>query len=383
MQHLLATAMHHILTHAIFHNFGGLLQAYALQTAVQRLGIQCCTIDYMQRDWCDWMRAQGPRAKCRYWLTLVRMLLGSRKEQTPRYLLPFLAKPFKFHFMRLLPMDDRHKRIHQLKDGRPFIVGSDQVWRGEYAKGMESLPFFFLSFASQEQRKRSFAYAASFGTDEWEGTAEETEECARLIKDFKAVSVREHSGIRICREVFGVNAVQMPDPTLLLEPADYSRLIRRWWTLRLPQPCMAVYLLDETAEKKQLTQAVAEQAGLYPQQLTAHGDAPRAMDRIPLSVPQWLRCIRDAECVLTDSFHGCVFAIIFNKPFVCLGNEARGSARFDSLLGTFCLQDRLLINPTSEQVKELMRTPIDWKHVNAIRSSEKQRALQFLKENLE
>ena len=107
------------------------------------------------------------------------------------------------------------------------------------------------------------------------------------------------------------------------------------------------------------------------------------MDRIPLSIPQWLRCIRDSECVLTDSFHGCVFAIIFNKPFVCLGNASRGSARFDSLLGTFGLQERLLINPTPEQVANLMRNPIDWEQVNAIRSSEKQRALQFLKENLE
>ena len=242
--------------------------------------------------------------------------------------------------------------------------------------------FYFLSFATQEQRKRSFAYAASFGTDEWEGTPEETEECARLIKDFKAVSVREHSGIRICREVFGVEAVQMPDPTLLLEPEDYSLIIHRWWTRRLPQPCMAVYLLDETDEKKPLTKVLAEQTGFYPQQLTAHPDAPRAMDRIPLSIPQWLRCIRDAECVLTDSFHGCVFSIIFNKPFVCLGNESRGSARFDSLLGTFGLQERLLINPTPEQISECLRTPIDWERVNNIRSSEKQRALQFLRENL-
>lgn len=375
--------MYPILTHAIFHNFGGLLQAYALQTAVQRIGIQCRTIDYLQRNWCDWMHAQGPRAKCRYWLTLVRMLLGSRKDWTPRYLLPCLAKPFKSRFMNLLPLDDGRKRISRLKNGRPFIVGSDQVWRGQYAREMESLPFFFLDFATQEQRRRSIAYAASFGSDEWEGTPEETAECARLIKEFKAVSVREHSGIRLCREVFGVEAVQMPDPTLLLEAEDYSRVIRRWWTRRLPEPFLAVYLLDETVEKCALTQAVAGSAKLYPQQLTAHGDAARAMDRIPLSVPQWLRCMRDCESVLTDSFHGCVFAIIFNKPFVCLGNEARGSARFDSLLGTFGLQDRLLTNPTAEQVAECMRTPIDRERVNAIRHSEQQRAFDFLKQNLE
>lgn len=375
--------MHKILAHAIFHNIGGVLQAFALQQAVRNLGRKCCTIDYLQRALCDWMDAQGPRAKLRYWFTLIRILMGSRKDWTPRYLLPTLAKPFKKRFLNLWKLDNKRTNITRLADGSPFIVGSDQVWRAIYAREMENLPFFFLDFATQEQRQRSIAYAASFGSDEWEGTPEETAECARLIKEFKAVSVREHSGIRLCREVFGVEAVQMPDPTLLLEAADYSGVIRRWWTRRLPEPFMAVYLLDETAEKRALTQAVASSANLYPQQLMPHGDAARAMDRIPLSVPQWLRCMRDCECVLTDSFHGCVFAIIFNKPFVCLGNESRGSARFDSLLGTFGLQERLLTNPTAEQVAECMRTPIDWERVNAIRHSEQQRAFAFLKQHLE
>lgn len=375
--------MYKILAHPTFQNYGGILQAFALQKTISKLGCNAVTLDYMPRYLEQSLNIQGKKNKLRLWKCFINRIIKKTGDPIPGYIEQYLFRPFKYRFMRTWRLDLLRQRLKQAPADSRYIVGSDQVWRGVYARGIESLPFFFLSFATQEQRLRSFAYAASFGSDEWEGTPEETEECARLIKDFKAVSVREHSGIRICHEVFGVEAVQMPDPTLLLEPADYSHLIRRWWTLRLPQPCMAVYLLDETAEKKQLTQAVAEQAGLYPQQLTAHGDAPRAMDRIPLSIPQWLRCIRDAECILTDSFHGCVFAIIFNKPFICLGNEARGSARFDSLLGTFGLQDRLLINPTPEQVKELMRTPIDWKHVNAIRSSEKQRALQFLKENLE
>ena len=375
--------MYKILAHPTFQNYGGILQAFALRKTISELGCNAVTLDYMPRYLEQSLNIQGKKNKLRLWKCFINRIIKKTGDPIPGYIEQYLFRPFKYRFMRTWRLDLLRQRLKQAPADSRYIVGSDQVWRGVYARGIESLPFFFLSFATQEQRLRSFAYAASFGSDEWEGTPEETEECARLIKDFKAVSVREHSGIRICHEVFGVEAVQMPDPTLLLEPEDYSHLIRRWWTLRLPQPCMAVYLLDETAEKKQLTQAVAEQAGLYPQQLTAHGDAPRAMDRIPLSIPQWLRCIRDAECILTDSFHGCVFAIIFNKPFVCLGNASRGSARFDSLLGTFGLQERLLTNPTTEQVAECMRTPIDWKRVNAIRSSEKQRALQFLKENLE
>lgn len=375
--------MYRILAHELYNNYGGILQAFALQKTVAGLGYHASNFDYLPRYLADATDVIGKRAKLRLWKSFVYRYIGKNTAPIVPFIGQHLFSPFKACFMNTWPLDMERQRLACTKRDKGFIVGSDQVWRGIYARGIESLPFFFLDFATQEQRRRSIAYAASFGLDEWEGTPEETAECARLLKDFKAVSVREHSGIRLCREVFGVEAVQMPDPTLLLEAEDYSRVIRRWWTRRLPVPFLAVYLLDETAEKCALTQAVAGSAKLYPQQLTAHGDAPRAMDRIPLSVPQWLRCMRDCESVLTDSFHGCVFAIIFNKPFVCLGNEARGSARFDSLLGTFGLQDRLLTNPTAEQVAECMRTPIDWERVNAIRHSEQQRAFDFLKQNLE
>ena len=375
--------MYRILAHQLYNNYGGILQAFALQKTVAGFGYRASNFDYLPRYLADATKVIGKRAKLGLWKRFVCRYIG--KDTTP--IVPFIEQhlfsPFKACFMNTWQVDMERKRLACTKGDKGFIVGSDQVWRGIYARGIESLPFFFLDFATQEQRRRSIAYAASFGSDEWEGDPEETAECARLLKDFKAVSVREHSGIRLCREVFGVEAVQMPDPTLLLEAADYTRVIRRWWTRRLPGPFMSVYLLDETEEKSALTQAVASSSNLYPQQLTAHGDAPRAMDRIPLSVPQWLRCMRDCECVLTDSFHGCVFAIIFNKPFICLGNEARGSARFDSLLGTFGLQERLLTNPTAGQVDKCMRIPIDWERVNAIRHSEQQRAFDFLKQNLE
>lgn len=285
--------------------------------------------------------------------------------------------------MHLQHLNGNRAQLSELMNDTSFIVGSDQVWRGEYARLIESLPFFFLNFATQEQRQRSIAYAASFGSDEWEGTPEETAECARLLRDFKVVSVREHSGIRICREVFGVEAVQMPDPTLLLEQEDYNHLIRNWRTKSTDTPFMAVYLLDETKEKKALTRTLSKEIGLHAQHLMPHPGAKRLMDRLPLSIPQWLRFMRDCECVLTDSFHGCVFSIIFNKPFICLGNESRGSARFDSLLGTFDLQGRLVTNPSPEELQKLISTPIDWEKVNTIRHCEKQRAFDFLRANLE
>ena len=374
--------MYHILTHPPTCNYGGILQAVALQETVQSAGVSCKVLEYEANDRLTWRcnRSMGVRVKDL--ISFMGSRMGIFRKRIPDAYVHLFFSPFKRKFMHLQHLNGNRAQLSELVNDTSFIVGSDQVWRGEYARLIESLPFFFLNFATQKQRQRSIAYAASFGSDEWEGTPEETAECARLLRDFKVVSVREHSGIRICRDVFGVKAVQMPDPTLLLEQEDYNRLIRRWRTKSTKTPFMAVYLLDKTAEKTELVQALSQCTGLYPQHLMPHPGAEKLMDRLPLSIPQWLRFIRDSESVLTDSFHGCVFSIIFNKPFVCLGNANRGSARFDSLLGTFGLQDRLVTNPSPGKIQKLINTPIDWERVNTIRHHEQQRAFDFLHANL-
>ncbi len=281
-----------------------------------------------------------------------------------------------------MPLDNARHKLSQLQDDSPFIVGSDQVWRGQYARLIESLPFFFLDFATQKQRQRSIAYAASFGSDEWEGTPEETKNCHLLLNKFKATSVRENSGIQICKDSLGVNAVQMPDPTLLLEPQEYNRIIKSTKTWQPQQPWLSVYVLDTSPQIAQLLQNCERQLNTPLQHLLPHTGATKLRDRIALSVPQWLRLIRDGEYLITDSFHGCVFAIIFNKPFICLGNRNRGSARFDSLLSKFGLEDRLIPHPSFSQLQKVLQTPIDWEQVNATLSLERERGINFLKANL-
>lgn len=263
-----------------------------------------------------------------------------------------------------------------------FIVGSDQVWRCSYASYSGGILHYFLDFVTERNIAKSISYAASFGTDEWEGTPEETERCRELLRQFKAVSVREFSGVRICKEVFGVDAVQMPDPTLLASLEDYDRVITSEKT-RVPKPpYFSSYVLDDSAEVSQLLDEVEKCTGLYHQRLMPKSSAHKRCDRFYCTVAQWLRYLRDCDAVVTDSFHGCVFSIIYNKPFVCLGNEGRGSARFDTLFQVFGLEDRLVSSRDPEEVLRVLRQPIDWARVNAIHESERQRGLDFLKSNL-
>lgn len=366
-----------ILTHPIIGNYGGILQNYALSLCLTNIGVYN---NLQMRESNLVNRYKSNRSlywKCRVISFLKRYLKFNYNVSV------FELEKVGKAFYLLFGDKQVQKKSEFVDSGRiPVVVGSDQVWRKMYVDTEGGICFYFLHLLTSEIRAQSISYAASFGSDEWEGSPEETEECGRLLREFKAVSVREHSGVKICKDVFGVDAVQMPDPTLLLHPEDYGKIIDSEKTWLPEGKYVAAYVLDETAGKAELLQNSAKSVDMQLQHLMPHADAKKGRDRFPISVPQWLRLIRDCEYFITDSFHGCVFAIIFNKPFVCLGNEGRGNARFDTLLGTFGLEDRMITDATPEKVLKVLNTPIDWARVNAIHDAERERGINFLKENL-
>lgn len=366
--------MVHILTHPYLGNFGGGLQAYALQQTVTKLGFESNIIEYIPSH----IQKAYFRSLFRNIYELskacAKLVLNKDVHNTPCIRFA-TVKHFKKHFLKL-------NNTSNVKPDDSFIVGSDQVWRAVYARMLGGVPKYFLDFATPKQRQRSFAYAASFGTDEWEGSSEETEECIQLIRDFKSVSVRETSGIQLCKDIFSRDATRMPDPTMLLQASEYSNLINSSRT-RLPkQPYIAKYILDETPDIRYIIEKTAKSQKLFVQNLLPNGKAKKIADRFPISIPQWLRYIRDAEYVVTDSFHGCVFCIIFNKPFVCIGNESRGNSRFATLMNTFDLQKRLISAPTTKKLEHLISTNIDWENVNATLKSEQKKGINYILTNL-
>lgn len=373
-----------ILTHQFRGNYGGMLQAYALQQVLLRLGYENDIVDY-SRD----RELMNDRHRRPYWgarFRAAQAVLGLSRENTP-YPRAFMEVRMAEQF---LLKNTRHVRVRYpltadsaVYDYDCWVVGSDQVWRGEYARPMATLPFFFLDFADEAVRRRSIAYAASFGTDDWQGTPEETAACIPPAQQLAAVSVREQSGTEICRSVLGVAAELMPDPTLLLSVADYEALVSTRRTYRPSGRYDAVYILDESTRTRALMAEYAELAAdrrLQP--LRACPTAVRMRERRPCSVQQWLRYISRAQRVLTDSFHGCVFAIVFNKPFVCFGNAQRGMSRFISLLSHFGLLERLLTDGSAADAFRILNTPVDWAAVNAVRAADCARAEAFLRTHL-
>ena len=240
----------------------------------------------------------------------------------------------------------------------------------------------FFGFV-KEKKAIKLSYAPSFGVDFWEYTEEQTRKYSKQLKDFKAVSVRESSGVELCNKYFNIEAVQLVDPTLLLSTSDYINLVEKEST-PISEGDLLVYVLDMTDDKRCLIEEIAKKYMYTPFSTNikdASGSAPLE-DRIYPSVTSWIRGFMDAKFVFTDSFHGCIFSILFNKPFIVFGNERRGMARFNSLLNMFRLEDRLILSKQDVTLEKKLTLDIDWDSINNILEKQRTIAFNFFSSNL-
>lgn len=372
-----------ILTLPLHTNYGGILQAYALQTVLERMGHEVVVFDTPNK------KSLPPLWKIPFCFAkrAVKKCLG----QTDRIFIEhYLNKTKPVIAQNIQPfIDERiHRRViasfKQLNsnDYDVIVVGSDQVWRVIYFsmwlwQGVENA---YLDFAQNWDIKR-IAYAASFGTDKWEYTEEQTLKCKQLLQKFDAVSVREDNGVKLCKQYFDVDALQMLDPTILLEASDYIELFNQKHTLK-SKGTLLNYVLDETVELKNLIQKVASDKNMIPFAVNnpyEEDETKPLNQRIKPSVETWLRGFYDADFVITDSFHACVFSIIFKKQFIVVGNKERGLARFESLLKMFGLEDRLVVD---EKVDVNSLQLIDYDKVYDRCGKLKEKSLMFLLDSL-
>ena len=233
----------------------------------------------------------------------------------------------------------------------------------------------FLDFVQDRQVKR-IAYAASFGVDNWEFSQEQTFQCKKLIQMFDAVSVREKSGVELCQTKLGRNDTQwVLDPTMLLDQKDYLSLINSSNTGK-SEGQLFYYILDATPLKISIVDALSSKHNLKSFKVSAPIDdftLPAEM-RVQPPVEKWLAAFRDADFVVTDSFHACVFSILFQKQFVVIGNQFRGSTRMQSLLEMFGLSSRLVDN-----IEEAQRLDeIDYNAISERLSLMREKSTSFL-----
>lgn len=306
-----------ILTQPLRGNYGGVLQNWALQQVLRELGHEPVTIDVL------------PYPDCYLFIlsTLKSLLLWpipSRRRKFRRWSegrIPLFEDFVNRQIVKTPVCRYYSMRIVKMESLDALVVGSDQTWRPMYNMG-RLLPDMFLRFASKFNGKK-VAYAASFGVDKWEFTDRQTSICASLAKRFDAISVREMSGVKLCERYLGVDAIVTLDPTLLVEKEAYAKLCERIPSSK--EQFLAAYVLDTSKEVDEIIIEESERQGLPVRRYSAD-------QRAQLTVEEWIAIFRDASFVVTDSFHGTVFSIIFEKPFRLVANEKRGGARFTDLL---------------------------------------------------
>lgn len=337
-------------------NFGGNLQRYALITILKREGYDIEHINLR-------INYQLPFYKIPFSYTkrlLKKLFLKDKRpillEQYYRKKSLERNKKAESFYQKYIPHTleiTRKKDLYKLPHYDAYIVGSDQVWRKAMTKQF-GLSTFFFDFIKDNSAIK-IAYGASLGSDKNELSLKEIKYLGKLYKHFKAISVRENSAMQLFKEYqWNIpQAVQVLDPTLLLSKEDYINLIKAGKTDTCPGNLFC-YILDNNKEKEKKIQEIAKQKNLEPFKIQLNGNS---------SIEQWLQSFQDAQHIITDSYHGLVFSIIFNKPFTLIKNEKRGNARFDSLF-------KILDIPTNEN--------IDWTKININIQKEREKAIRFI-----
>ena len=366
-----------ILTLPLHTNYGGILQAYALQTVLERMGHE---VTHLQPK-VEYPRLHNPLAMPLVWvkrlyrkycqgdsaLSVFNHPYKSVRKNTDRFISNNLN-------CRFLAPEEWNEGLAKEYDA--FVVGSDQVWRPIYSPDVTK---YFTSFLGDAEIKR-LAYAVSFGVDINEYSEDQLAAGQKYLKLFSAISVREESGIGMCRNCFNIDSCQVLDPTMLLDRADYLTFAS---TAPKSPGNLMVYVLDQTEKTDAFVDKFADKHALIPFKTNSKPEASWDIDipfkeRIQPPLEEWLRGFADAEFVLTDSYHACVFSILFHKPFAVLINRHRGLSRIESLLSPLGLMDRCISDPSKQ-----LDSVIDWSRVDDILARRRQKSMGFLKESLE
>ncbi len=317
-----------IITFHFVNNFGGVLQAYALQRVVrEQCGVDTELIDY--RNWfirlTDRVRLlpiSTNKSEIISGLRTMRQRIGRRrkfgnftKENSK------LSRKY-WNYLQI--------RKYPPKDDK-YICGSDQIWNPFLTMGVSKS--YFLKFESNPKNK--IAYAPSFGTNGIPRCYER--KLKEYIKQIGYISVREKSGQEYIKRLTGREAECLIDPTFLLEKEEWEKIGKN--PLEKREPYILLYIMQRDMEVYEYARKVKESTGLRLVEISRYGYQPGFIDEILIDVgpEEFLGLIRDSAYICTNSYHGLVYSLIFQKKF-CLIPSKRFKARIDNLLELLQIQ---------------------------------------------
>ena len=356
-------------------NYGAMLQAYALQSYLEVRGHD---VIFMK----DENRADDPLWKPTplwkffskrnlrpFGFGIRSTLFNSNREIAERRMLRNIVRPFV--------KKNLHVSTNTLSSGplpldlqrAAYIVGSDQVWHSVWKANRISE--VFLTFAPAGSKR--IAYAASFGGTDW--TGEHRSIVSDLLQKFDAIGVREKFGVETVKRISNCHAEHVPDPTLLHRNDFYNNLAKQAGK----DSCAKAFVFEYIFRPSAASLFHCKLSSVFKARFRSARCHPPNISNQP-TVASWMKNMRDSAFVLTDSFHGTVFAILWHKPFIALtrsGNIGDGNERLVSLLSPLGLSNRMFSEYDEARVDAVLHEMIDWRHVDSIIDSWREHANNF------
>ena len=349
-------------------NFGSMLQTYATQEAIERIGFHAEVLDFVPEGM-SFFRANWPKNGGSAWKKLIKL---------PALLAVNIVEYLDVHrflrkYIHLSPK--KYCRYNDILSNLPiadaYLSGSDQVWNTQNNNPPDDLKAYYLGFVPEG--KKRIAYAGSFGKNSF--TLEEEKVIRQFLTKYDFISVREDDGLKILQRFGFSDGVHVVDPTLLLSGEEWKKFVS---AKKAPEPgYVFVYNLNRNKLIKDIAKAIAEDKGLRIINFADTFDFIKGADnRFGNTAEDFINHIANAEYVVTDSFHGTAFSINLNRQVVVV-KAPRYNSRIESILRLTGLINTRLVGSV-EEARKAMDAPIDYDLVYSRLLNARQSSFDFL-----
>ena len=355
-----------VITFHFVNNFGGALQAYALQKAISdNCNAECEVIDY--RNWfirfTDTVRLFPVTGNVKEIGTGLKTM-GKRVGRLNK---------FKKFISENCTLTEVYGSRMKMKSHPPkadkYVCGSDQIWNPVLTMGVS--PNYFLGFVENPDDK--IAYAPSFGKDTM--SASNKKKVKQYLESFGHLSVREQSGQKMIKDMTGRDAEQLIDPTFLIDKKDWEALAV---TPDIKEKYILLYIMQKDDEVYEYARKMKEKLGIKLVEISRYGYNPGFVDETLIDVGprEFLGLFRDAAYVCTNSFHGLAYSVIFEKDF-CLIPCKRFTTRSDNMRKLLHIEANANLNDENS-----LTAVYDKEYVKSIIKGEREKAIRYLKEGI-
>ena len=346
-------------------NYGATLQIYALQKVIKDIKPKNTKVEVLNYEQPILEKENRTiRFKSNLFKDMIRNVLYFRQRSLRK-------KRFKEFYGKHINLTKKYKNLDSLESFSTVIVGSDQVWNSD----IHDYDTTYLLNTDSDIKKIS--YAASIGKDKLSSCDQEN--FRRYLPEFSAVSVRENNGVDLISDYTDQNINVTLDPTLLLTEAEWKQIIPK---KKSREKYILVYQLQANEDLDKIAKEVSELLNLplkyvIPQHT---GITNRISTEYTYGPEEFLSLIDNSEFIITNSFHGTCFSVIFNKQFITVPHKTRGTRMID-LLENLKLEDRIMYKQTELDDSRVMKKT-NFEEANSILTELVKESKEYLIKNL-